>query len=85
MNGELLLKQALSTFAERREQYGDAKPLFEQIGRRWSLTLGVEVAPSQVVLCLLDLTLARLSHTPTHHDSIVDLAGYAACLQEVVR
>jgi len=36
------------------------------------------------VLCLIDLKLARLAHDPSHQDSILDVAGYAAVLQEVV-
>jgi len=27
--------------------------------------------------------MARLVHTPNHDDSIIDVAGYAACLKEV--
>jgi len=37
------------------------------------------------VLCFIDLKLARLAQDPTHQDSIVDVAGYAAVLQEAVR
>jgi len=36
-----------------------------------------------VVLCLLDLKLARLAHDPTHEDSAVDVCGYAALLREL--
>jgi len=43
------------------------------------------VTPEQVVLCLIDLKLARLAHNPKHEDSILDVAGYAAVLQEVAR
>ena len=49
----------------------------------WSSTLGREVTPAQVVLCLLDLKLARLAHDPTHEDSAVDVCGYAALLREL--
>ena len=34
------------------------------IAARWSATLGREITPAQVVLCLLDLKLARLAHDP---------------------
>jgi hypothetical protein len=37
------------------------------------------------VLCLIDLKLTRLGHDPAHADSIIDVAGYAAVLQEVAR
>ena len=39
--------------------------------------------PAQAVLCLIDLKLVRLAHDPRHQDSILDIAGYAAVLQEV--
>ena len=53
------------------------------VAARWSITLGQPVTPAQVVLCLIDLKLARLGHDPAHADSILDVAGYAAVLQEV--
>jgi hypothetical protein len=34
-------------------------------------------------LCLIDPKLAQLAHDPTHRDSLVDVAGYAACLGEI--
>ena len=83
MNGEALLKETASIVAARRKAYGDATTLFEQIAKRWSLTIGVEIAAAQVALCLIDLKLARLSTDPAHADSIMDVAGYAACLAEV--
>jgi hypothetical protein len=52
---------------------------------RWSQTLDVPVTPAQVALCLIDLKLARLAHDPSHGDSLTDVAGYAACLEEIVR
>ena len=54
------------------------------MARRWSLTLGTTVRPEQVVLCLLDLKVARLAHDPRQLDSITDIAGYAGCLAEVL-
>jgi hypothetical protein len=59
--------------------------LFEHIACCWSLVLGTEVTPAQVALCLIDLKLARITRDPSHLDSIVDVAGYAACLREVTR
>jgi hypothetical protein len=85
MTAELLLKQAAAVVANRRETYGDPRTSMEAIAKRWSLTLGHTVTPAQVALCLIDLKLARLVHDPTHLDSMVDVAGYAACLREVAR
>ena len=80
---EKFLKHVAQIVAERRSQYGDAASNMAAIAARWSATLGREVTPAQVVLCLLDLKLARLAHDPTHEDSAVDVCGYAALLREL--
>jgi hypothetical protein len=85
MNGPELLEHAAGLVARRRRDYGEPDELFERVAQRWSLTLGSRVSPAQVVLCLIDLKLARLARDPTHFDSIADVAGYSAVLQEVRR
>jgi hypothetical protein len=85
MNAEQLLEHAAGLVTRRRREYGEPIDLFEHVAQRWSLTLGTRVSPAQVVLCLIDLMLARLSHDPKHLDSQIDLAGYIACLREVTR
>ena len=83
MTGELLLRQAATIVANRRAVYGDPASSMDLVARRWSITLGLTVTPAQVTLCLIDLKLARLAHDPSHLDSMVDVAGYAAVLREV--
>ena len=80
---EKFLRHVANVVAERSTQYGDAAGNMAVIATRWSATLGREVTPAQVVLCLLDLKLARLAHDPTHEDSAVDVCGYAALLREL--
>ena len=80
---EMFLKHVAQVVAERSTQYGDVSGNMAAIAARWSSTLGREVTPAQVVLCLLDLKLARLAHDPTHEDSAVDVCGYAALLREL--
>ena len=80
---EKFLKHVAQVIAERSTQYGDAATNMAAIAARWSATLGHEISPAQVVLCLLDLKLARLAHDPTHEDSAVDVCGYAALLREL--
>jgi hypothetical protein len=54
---------------------------FARIAALWSVVLDVRVTPAQVALCMIQLKVARLSGGNVHHgDSIVDIAGYAACL-----
>ena len=85
MNAAMLLQHAQGVIENRERSYGPAAESFAAIAARWSLVLGITVTPAQVALCLIDLKLARLSHDPKHLDSIVDVAGYAACLREVTR
>ena len=80
---EMFLKHVANVIAERSNQYGDATGNMAAIAARWSATLGREITPAQVVLCLLDLKLARLAHDPTHEYSAVDVCGYAALLREL--
>jgi hypothetical protein len=84
MKAEQLLEHAAGIVARRRSEYGHPRDLFEQVARRWSLTLGVDVSAAQAVTCLIDLKLARLVHDPESGDSVADVAGYAACLAEVL-
>ena len=79
-----ILHQAAEIVAQRRQQYGPPAEHFEQVARRWSLTLGTAVRPEQVLLCQLDLKLVRLAHDPGHRDSLVDLIGYSLLLHELV-
>jgi hypothetical protein len=79
----MFLKHVANVIAERSTQYGDASGNMVDIATRWSVTLGRDVTPAQVVLCLLDLKLVRLTHDPAHEDSVVDVCGYAALLREV--
>ncbi len=85
MTSDTFLATTARVLAERRAAYGPADIAMEAIAARWSVTLGRPVSPAQVVLCLMDLKLARLAHNPAHEDSLIDVAGYAALLSEVSR
>lgn len=85
MTGEELLVQAAIVVDQRRQSYGEPRLLFERVAVRWSQHLGTEVTAAQVGLCLADLKLARLTIDPGHLDSLVDVAGYVACVREVQR
>jgi hypothetical protein len=85
MTADDFLRHAAAVVRDRRSSYGDAADLFERVAARWSQVIGAKVTPAQVGLCLLDLKLARLVHDPEHLDSLVDVAGYTACLAEARR
>ena len=84
MTSEQLLKQAAAIVARRRDIYGQPRDLFERAAARCSQVLGMSVTARQVILCLIDLKVARLCHDPQHFDSITDIAGYAAILAELL-
>lgn len=52
---------------------------FKTISGLWSSFLDKTIKPSEVAIMLGLLKIARLKTNPTHKDSWVDLAGYAAC------
>ena len=85
MTVDSMLKHAADILADRGKTYGDPRQNMAAIAARWSVTLGHPVTPAQVVLCMLDLKLARLQRDPGHQDSMVDVIGYAALLNEVTR
>jgi hypothetical protein len=84
MNGADLLEHAAELVNRRRREYGEPADVFEAVAKRWSLLFGIKVTAAQVVVALLDLKLVRLSRDPKHLDSIIDVAGYAAVLQDVI-
>jgi len=83
VKGEAMLRQAARVVGQRRRAYGDPAGSMADVAARWSITLDQPVTAAEVVLCLIDLKLARLGHDPAHADSILDVAGYAAVLEEV--
>ena len=85
MSTDSILKHAADVLAERSQTYGAPDKAMAAIAARWSLTLGHPVTPAEVVLCMIDLKLTRLTRDPRHQDSILDIAGYAAVLHEVTK
>jgi hypothetical protein len=85
MNSLRILHEAAQVIAERSKTYGAPDKAMAAIAARWSLTLGHPVTPAQVVLCMIDLKLARLARDPKYRDGPIDVIGYAALLHEVTK
>ena len=84
-NGEesvAMLKAAAQTIAERGEVYGDPLTDMARIAGMWGSILGVEIPPTKVAMCMVAVKLSRLTTSPNHADSAIDIAGYAAILRE---
>jgi hypothetical protein len=70
----------------RRKAYGHPKPNHDRIALLWSAYLKAkygndfELDAIDVVLMMDAVKTARLIETPDHRDSMVDKAGYTACL-----
>lgn len=93
-----ILNEAMQiTHKDRNSSYGNPEDNFKQIADLWNAYLKAKWSNRQVnyaggmmpvdsadvaVMSLL-IKVARLAKTPSHHDSAVDIAGYAACLGDI--
>jgi hypothetical protein len=83
MNRNDFLTDVSRVLSEREAIYGPPKQNFTEIANRWTESTGMTFSPEMVVICMIDVKLARLAYEPTHADSIRDIAGYAALLAEI--
>lgn len=85
----LLAEAAKIVTGARRNAYGNPEDNFKTIADLWTTYLhrrGADftdpeqkVAATDVAAMMILMKTARLAETPDHHDSLVDIAGYAAC------
>lgn len=79
---------------DRNANYGSPENNFQQIADLWNAYLRavelnrgnvymVKISPADVAIMNMLIKVARLAKNPNHHDSAVDIAGYAACLADV--
>ncbi len=77
-----LLLEAQKAVADRHQIYGHPEDNFRRVADLWSVILDHSITVEDVALCLIALKIARLTESPNHRDSMVDIAGYAACLAD---
>lgn len=80
---EVLAQADHLTSDARAEEYGDATEGFEHIAELWSAAFRYPFAAEDVAVAMVLVKVARLETNPTHFDSWVDIAGYAALGAEV--
>lgn len=92
---EAILERARETVGTRHKHYGSPLENFEAIARRWNAHLKnrffghlddedqFQLTASDVAVMMTDVKLARLENDPSHVDSWIDVAVYAACGGEV--
>ena len=83
MNRLDVLRLAGEAVTGREVSYGKPENNFALVAQLWSAFLGIEVRPEWVGSMLAMLKLARAKGNPTHADSWIDVAGYAAVGAEV--
>lgn len=68
---------------DRNANYGSPEDNFKQIAELWSAYKKLPFTSADVAVMNMLIKVARLSTNPQHHDSTVDIAGYAACLGDI--
>lgn len=73
----------------RQETYGHPRGDFDRVGKRWTIDLAEKLKPTEVIraedvaLMMIDFKLARLTQSPSHRDTKVDVIGYTICLDRL--
>ena len=89
---EMLQHAAGLVGGQRAQDYGDKTLNHERIAGLWNFWLTetrnnrkdpLDITSYDVAMMMLMVKVARLMHSPGHQDSHVDIAGYAAILEEI--
>lgn len=85
---ESILDLAKQAVGDRGLNYGKPEENFDRIANLWNAYLlnkqDKALYAEDVACMMILLKVARLQNCPHHKDSIVDVAGYAACLGEMI-
>jgi hypothetical protein len=84
-SSNILLEANALVNGTRAKQYGDPATNWINTAEIASALLGKKIEPEEAVLFAIAMKLARLRQDPAHHDSVVDLAGYAWVFDKVVK
>lgn len=80
---EVLTKANEVVNGQRDQAYGKPEDNFAIIADLWSAYKGVRFSRVDVSMMMGLMKIARIRSNPSHMDSFIDLAGYAACAAEV--
>lgn len=90
MDKTVFLDDVMNIVAEREEQHGSPKEIFDSIAIFWNDYLNraygceVDLSGMDVALMMVSFKVARTIANPEKAlDSLMDIAGYAACAAEV--
>ena len=83
-----ILTEAIGVTANRNESYDAPEDNFQRIADLWTAFAkgqgkDITFTAQDVSMYMMLMKLGRLAFNPTHHDSIVDVAGYAGCAGQI--
>lgn len=89
---KVLLQEAINlTSNDRNTAYGKPEDNFQNIADYWNTylthrfggaTVGVRFTSQDIAHMMILMKMARLATNPRNRDSLVDIAGYAACAED---
>ena len=89
--GAKILTDAAAAVVDRHQKYGSPAVNFQRIVDLWNAYLRGKYGPTVPMLNVVDVALlsilikiGRLEQASDHMDSVIDIAGYAACLGEII-
>lgn len=71
----ILLEAHRLVYGVKQEEYGSVTENFGNIAKQWSVTLGKNITPEQVGLCMVQVKIARQMHKH-NWENLIDGAGY---------
>lgn len=88
--GSILDEAKKIVHGARQKGYGGPKESFGRIAAMWSAYLGTEVTDQDVAMMMVLLKVSRARNGISkdgvpQEDSLVDIAGYAACAELIYR
>lgn len=79
-----VLEEAIHIVEGRKETYGSPLDNLTQTAALWSAYFHQKFQAKDVAMMMLLVKVSRLSNSPDHRDSMVDMAGYTDCYAEVM-
>lgn len=83
MRAKDILSLASETVTDRGLNYGTPALNHLRIAQLWSAYLERSIEPHEVAICMLLVKVSRIAETPSHSDSYLDMASYAAIAGEI--
>ena len=89
--GSILQEAETLITGQRQVDYGDKRENFQRIADGWNMVLkhkmkpgiDISITPEDVALCMMQLKIARLCVSNSHRDSLLDIAGYVGCYDDI--